>query len=79
MSLDSLIVDGNVDLESLEEVDNHENHHCDQNIVKVGQSLSQKSLSNGIEFIRLVFKVRKECNEGSDILISIFDKGEGFP
>ncbi len=79
MSLDSLIVDGNVYLESLKEINNHENHHCNQHIVKVGQSFSQKSLSNSIEFVWLVFEVGKESDEGPDILVSIFHKGEGFP
>ena len=79
MSLDSLIMDRNVDLETLEEIDDHENHHSDQNIVEVSQSLSQKSLSNSIELIRLIFKVGEESNKGTNILVSIFDKRERFP
>ncbi len=79
MSLDSLIMDWYIDLETLEEIYNHENHHSDQYIVKVSHSLSQKSLSNSIEFIRLIFKVGEESNKSTNILVSIFDKRERFP
>lgn len=36
MALDSLIVDGYVHLESLEEVHYHKDYHCNENVVEVG-------------------------------------------
>ncbi len=48
MSLDSLIVDRNVDLETLEEINDHKNDYGDQYIVKIGKSFSKETLSYGV-------------------------------
>lgn len=40
MSLDSLVMDWYIDLETLEKVDDHKDHNGDQYIVKVGKSFS---------------------------------------
>lgn len=79
MSLDSLIMDWNVDLETLEEINYHEDHNGNQDVVKVSKSFSKETLSNGIEFVWLVFQIRKEGYKGTDVLISVLDKREGLP
>ena len=79
MSLDSLVMDGNVDLETLEEINYHEDHDGNQYVVKISKSFSKETLSDGIEFVWLVFQVRKEGYESTDVFISVLDKREGFP
>ncbi len=79
MSLDSLVMDRDVDLETLEEIDYHKNDDSDQNIVQVGQTLSKETLSDSVEFVGLVFEVRKEGYKCTNVFISIFNKRERFP
>ena len=72
-------MDRDIDLETLEEINYHENDDSDQNIIQIGQTLSKETLSDSVEFVGLIFEVRKEGYKGTNVFISIFNKRERFP
>jgi len=80
VSGDILVVDGNINLKSLEEIDHHENSNSGGDIVQIGEIFPQKSMFEGrkYSFISPENSVEKS-NKSPFIFLSIFHKRKTFP
>jgi len=80
MSSNILIMDGNVNLESLEEINNHEDTNSGSYIIQIGEIFSQKSMFEGRKDSLLSSENSVEkSNECSFIFISVFHERETLP
>lgn len=79
MSLDLLVVDGNVNLESLEEIDDHENTNCSSNVVKIWEIFSQKSMFQSLENTLLIPQSMEESHKGAFIFFTEFHETKTLP
>ena len=79
MALGFLVVDGNVDIEALEEVDDEEDEDSSDDRVQVGQLVSVEGELEGFELALFGPQIMEQSDEGAFVLVVEFGWTEGFP